>query len=162
MRRVVCWWISGAQVIPGHPSSPPEIPWRSRLRQPTLHHVRIKIRVSGSTPTAQVSCCDYNQRCLKQTLTTAMISCGALTNNLTSLIRPAIRLQQWSTRSFIPSLDQTGPKWMSSTVIGESGREYVMKDVLRKWPKDPEFNIYRVECVERLLPFPRCPFRPET
>lgn len=38
---------------------------------------------------------------------------------------------------------------MSSKVIGVSGREYVLKKVLRKWLKNPEFNIYRAECVEQ-------------
>ncbi|KAG8162571.1 hypothetical protein KVR01_008336 [Diaporthe batatas] len=72
---------------------------------------------------------------------------GFAVHNLASLVRPACRLQQWSTRVPRPSLEQTGLRKISSTVRGESGREYIIKEVLRrKWPNKPEYNIYRAEC----------------
>lgn len=142
--------------LPVIPTLPPEIPWRLRLRRSTLRQVRIKIDETAH----RLGCYDIHQPSLKQILITVMRSCGALPNHLPSLVRPAILLRQSRTKYFIPSLHQTGLKRMSSTVKGASGREYVTKDVLRKWLKNPEFNIYRAECVESLPLIPCCPFRP--
>ncbi|KAI3400755.1 hypothetical protein diail_1964 [Diaporthe ilicicola] len=86
-----------------------------------------------------------------------MTSFGVLTNHLTSLIRPAIRLQQLPTRSFIPSLDQIGLKRLSSTVRGKSGRKYVVQNVLGRWLKTSEFNIHRAECQGQSLVTKRVP-----
>lgn len=62
-------------------------------------------------------------------------------------------MQQSLMRSFARNFDQTDLKRISSTVTGASGREYVKKDVLRSRHNNPGFNIYRAECVERLLLF---------
>ncbi|KAJ4392264.1 hypothetical protein N0V93_005889 [Gnomoniopsis smithogilvyi] len=38
---------------------------------------------------------------------------------------------------------------MSSTTRGESGREYITEEILRRWPQNPELKIYRAVCQGR-------------
>lgn len=57
------------------------------------------------------------------------------------------RLQKLEIRSCAFDSGQAGQRNLSSRVVGESGKEYVRKEVLRAWPRDPRLNIYRAECV---------------